>query len=96
MQIYCISFSAGREIAKRLGLLSFQIRRKRAGLPHRGCQRQLTGGGNDKAKPYLAGGGLSRLTELAMEVVKVWRKPAASLLRMATLRTFGLLSERLP
>jgi len=47
-----------------------------------------------KAKPYLAGGGLSRLTELAMEVVKVWRRPAASLLRMATLRTFGLLSER--
>lgn len=42
-----------------------------------------------KAKPYLAGGGLSRLTDLAMEVVKVWRRPAASLLRLATLRTFG-------
>lgn len=37
-----------------------------------------------KAKPYLAGGGLSRLTELAMEVVKVWRRPAASLLRLPT------------
>lgn len=44
---------------------------------------------------YLAGGGLSRLTELAKEVVKVWRRPAASLLRLATLRTFGLLSEGL-
>lgn len=43
VQIYCISFSAEKGNCEAIRTVSFQIRRKRAGVAPRGCQRHLTG-----------------------------------------------------